>query len=173
MNLRKAVLGALAVLAIGSAIACGDEPAPTPRTTKTKAPAVVAPPPAQKPDKPNVDDQQQPAPAADPGAHNTQPGKVGIFVSWESENKDTPACEWQKNGVSSPCAGMKAKTDPDGIGYYGFWEYEEAGTVGTTYGVFAHGTGAVQYVTCEIAWKGRIHEGTVGEHRCGISYTLE
>jgi hypothetical protein len=130
------------------------------------------PPAANHQAQPN--NLQQPAPVrGDPSAHNTQPGQVGLFVSWESENNQTPLCEWSRNGASQPCANMQAKRDDDdGIGYWGFWEHEEAASAGMTYTVNAQGTGAVKYVTCEIAWKGHIYPGTPGEHRCGASLVL-
>lgn len=115
----------------------------------------------------------QPAPVqGDPGAHNTQPGMVGLFVHWESENKITPVCEWSRNGVSQPCANIASQHDDDSPGYYGFWEHEESAIAGTTYAVNAQGTGAIKVITCEIAWKGTIYPGVKQGSRCGASLTL-
>lgn len=156
-----ALLSLSLVFALG---ACDPEPGGTPQ----KAPAAGG---HQQPANPGA---AQPAPVqGDPSAHNTQPGEVDIHVSWTSENKFPPVCEWSKNapGAGHPCENME---DAHKVGkdYVGLWEYETTGQVGDTFFVAVQGTGAVKSVECSIAWKGGYHAIAGSVNRCAGTYTL-
>jgi len=121
--------------------------------------------------KQNDNGNAQPAPVqGDPSAHNTQPGHVGLFLTWESENNKTPACEWTRNGAVQPCANMRV--EHEGNTYVGFWEHEETAKAGDVYTLNAEGTGAVKWITCEIFWKGNGIEGPKTSKRCGVTRAL-
>lgn len=114
----------------------------------------------------------QPAPVqADPSAHNTQAGEVDLHVDWTAENSSTPACEWTKNGRSSPCAAMERGEKVSGT-YYGLWEWNETGKAGDVFTVNAQGNIGVKSITCMVWWKGVYHEGVTNGRRCGINFTL-
>jgi hypothetical protein len=129
---------------------------------------------AQKP--PPVDNgAAQPAPVqGDPSAHNTQPGEVDVHVSWTSENKHTPSCEWSKNapGGGHPCENM-TDAHQEGKNYIGLWEYETTGAAGDVFFLAAQGTGAMKSMECSIAWKGHYHEIAGDGKRCSGTYKLE
>ena len=117
----------------------------------------------------------QPAPVqGDPNAHNTQPGEVDVHVSWTSENKFPPVCEWSKNapGVGHPCENM-ANAHKVGKDYVGLWEYETTGAVGDVFFVAAQGTGAMKSMECSVAWKGQYHAIAGDGKRCSGTYVLE
>lgn len=122
--------------------------------------------------KPAPQNPAQPAPVqGDPHAHNTQPGYVGLFLTWEAESRATPVCEWTRNGTVQPCNNMESPTH-EGATWIGLWEHEELAKTGDRYTLTAQGTGAVKTVTCEIAWKGQIIPGVTRGGRCGVSYQL-
>jgi len=164
-DIPKLLAVPLAVALLLSLAGCPDDP---------KLPPKKAPAAGQHQNPPKIDPGiNQPAPVqGDPSAHNTQPGSVGLFVTWQSENSTTPVCEWTRAGAVQPCADITAVRDSDFPGWHGFWEHDEPGKIGTTYTLTAQGTGALQFITCEIAWKGQIHPGTSTGNRCGVSYTL-
>lgn len=165
MSTQRGVMAAL--LAVGlllSLAGCPDDP---------KLPPKKAPAAGQRQNPPKLDPGiNQPAPVrGDPSAHNTQPGQVGLFVTWEAESRTTPVCEWTRNGVVQPCANMEQPTR-EGNSWVGIWEHEERATAGAVYTLTAQGTGAVKVITCEIAWKSQIHPGISQGSRCGASFTL-
>jgi hypothetical protein len=163
---RLKVYGLITLMVVAFATGCAQQGKDTGEPAKAPAPGKVEEPKGG----PAV---QQPAPVqGDPSAHNTQPGEVGLFLNWDSENKATPVCEWTRAGAVQPCANLQAKRDEDGIGYYGMWEHEEPGKVGTTYTLTAQGTAAVSGMTCEIWWKGQGHLGESNGRRCGVTFTL-
>lgn len=115
---------------------------------------------------------QQPAPVqGDPNAHNTQPGHVGLFVTWRAQSRATPICEWTRNGAVQPCGNIEQPTH-QGNTWIGVWEYEEPAQTGWTYTLNAQGPGAITDITCEISWKGQIIPGVSAARRCGVSYQL-
>lgn len=161
----RRILAILLILALGLA-GCG--PQAGGESPKQHPPAGGQAPHAPGND-PNVN---KPAPVqGDPGAHNTQPGYVGLFLTWESENKQTPVCEWTRNGQVQPCNNMEAPTH-EGVNWIGIWEHEEPGQTGWNYTLNAQGTGAMKAITCEIAWKGQIIPGITNGKRCGVSFQL-
>jgi hypothetical protein len=173
-----AVLAAVLTLFAVTAEGCPDT-APKPSTTKSAAPAGQPAPPPAKPAKPEPTEGAQPAPVQrDPSAHNTQPGEVGLYVSWESQNKATPVCEYSHNGRTFPCNNMVSKHDDEAAdngepAWYGFWETVFPAKAGDTISLNAQGADrSVVYVTCEYSWKGHIGSGTPGERRCGLQATL-
>lgn len=159
--MRRAV--AVLVAALALLAACDPESGGAPSTQRR--PGAGGQPPVNP-------GGQQPAPVrGDPGAHNTQPGHVGLFVTWEAESRVTPICEWTRNGAVQSCANMEQPTH-EGDTWIGIWEHEETAQTGWTYTLNAQGTGAVRVITCEIAWKGQIVPGVSSGKRCGAKYQL-
>lgn len=120
---------------------------------------------------------QQPAPAGDPGQHNTQPGEVDLHVTWTSENKHTPVCVWAPPsaiGQPHPCEGLQEGTQVDGKGdYYGLWEREEHGQAGDTFQLNAHGWPGTKSIECAYFWKGKYHALYVKGTQCGGTFVLD
>lgn len=128
---------------------------------------------AQQPANPPAG-AQQPAPVqADPSAHNDQPGEVDLHVSWTSENKHTPACEWSKNapGQGHPCEGLRDAVK-EGRDYIGLWEREEHGKAGDVFELSAQGWAGTKSIECAIFWKGAYHAGVTSGTRCSVVLTL-
>ena len=88
--MRRIIAALVAALLLTSIVACDADKKPAAKPTATHAPAVPAPPvPGGNHHQPTPGGQQ-PAPVqADPSAHNTQPGMVGLFGSWESVPLET------------------------------------------------------------------------------------
>jgi hypothetical protein len=128
---------------------------------------------AQQPAQPPAG-AQQPAPAGDPGQHNTQPGEIDLHVSWVSENKHTPACEWSKNatGATHPCEGLKDAVK-EGKDYIGLWEREETGKAGDTFQLNAHGWPGTKSIECAYFWKGKYHALLSQGTQCGGTFVLD
>lgn len=166
MEKFKQALAFLALVLIFGAAGCdpNGDPSTHPRPGAGQAHQPPAPPAGA----------QQPAPAGDPGQHNTQPGEIDLHVSWTSENKHTPACEWSKNapGKTHPCEGLKDAVK-EGKDYIGLWEREETGKAGDVFQLNAHGWAGTKSIDCAYFWKGQYHPLLSQGTQCGGTFTLD
>jgi len=163
--IRRALAVAATVVLALSLAGCPED-AGTPQ----KAPTAGA---HQQPPQPPAG-AQQPAPVADPGEHNKQPGELDLHVEWVSENNRLPACEWSLNapGRGHPCENMQKAQQVDRY-YYGLWEYETTAKAGDVGFLSAQASIGGETIRCSYFWKGRLHALPDNGKRCGGTFTLD
>lgn len=172
--MRKLLAAATAITLALTLAGCPDDGGTSAKPSHAAPAPVGGPPPANNGGH-NDGQGAQPAPAqGDPNAHNTEEGEVDLHVSWTSANSNTGACLWRKNGVESPCAGMKrAVLEPSVKKYIGLWETTTTGKAKDNFYLSFQGANGTESSECAIYFKGHPQPGEVHSGgRCSINVVL-